>query len=304
MRIVTYTPNPAVDLWSACEEIRPTEKIRVGETRYDPGGGGINVARVLHTLGTEVFAVYCAGGATRSLFDTLLQRTGVPGHDVPIAGDTRVSSVVRERSTGREYRFVPEGPEVTPDECAAALAALEAARGDWLVASGSLPRGMPVTHYVDVARLATQRGMAFALDVSGRTLEATVAAGGIALLKVSQTELEDLVGHPLGSPDTVAAAARELCGTGRVRQVVVSLGPDGAVLADARKIVTATAPRIAVMSTVGAGDSFLGGLLHGFACGFTDEEALRLAVAAGSAACLREGTQLASRGDVERLLAG
>jgi 6-phosphofructokinase 2 len=301
MSIVTYTPNPAIDAWSACDVVVPTEKTRVGDVRYDPGGGAINVARVLRALGTPVEAVYLAGGITGPVFDGLLLREGMQGVRIPIAGDTRISQVVLERSTGREFRFVAEGPVVTAREAGAALEVLSSAPCDWIVASGSLPRGLGDDHYAKVAAVAQGRGVKFALDTSGRALLAAVEAGGVDLLKASRKELASLVGRDLKTPHAVAEAAGALVARG-IGCVLVSLGPDGAVLASADGLVEVPAPAVKVLGTVGAGDSFLGGFLHGTANGLHASEALRLAVAAGTAACLHPGTQLALVHDVRAIL--
>jgi 6-phosphofructokinase 2 len=302
MAVVTYTPNPAIDAWATCEAILPTEKIRVRDVRYDPGGGGINVARVLHALGTPVEAVYLSGGRTASLFDGLLGGIGLPGRCVPIEGDTRMSHAVHERSTGREFRFVADGPLVSPAEVRAAMAVLEGCSCDWIVASGSLPRGVGEGHYADVARLARNKGARFALDTSGEALSATVAAGGIDLLKASRGELGSLVGRTLTVPEDIAAAAAAVLAGNRIGRVLVSLGPDGALLATRETVIRVPAPSVAVSGTVGAGDSFLGGFLHGLVSGLAEGDALALAVAAGSAACLRPGTQLVHPGDVRRIM--
>ncbi|NBS02982.1 MAG: hypothetical protein EBS72_12795 [Rhizobiales bacterium] len=114
--IITYTANPAIDVWAQCDTVVATEKTRVTDVRYDAGGGGINVARVLVALGAQALPVYLAGGATGPLFETLLKRTINQSEPISIAGDTRLSEVIYERSTGRELRFVAEGPMITAQE--------------------------------------------------------------------------------------------------------------------------------------------------------------------------------------------
>ena len=301
MSIVTYTPNPAIDAWSSCEVVVPTEKTRVGAVRYDPGGGGINVARVLRALGTPVQAVYLAGGITGPVFDGLLQREALPCVRIPIAGDTRISSVVLERSTGREYRFVPEGPVVSDVESRAALDVLARAPCRWIVASGSLPRGIGDDHYAKVAAVARARGVGFALDTSGAALAAAVAAGGVSLLKASRQELASLTGRDLVGRQAIVEAASAVVRRG-VESVLVSLGPDGALLVSAEGVTECPAVPVKVVGTVGAGDSFLGGFLHAAHRGVPAEGALKLAVAAGSAACLHPGTQLALLDDIRSLV--
>ena len=305
-RIITYTANPAIDVWAQCDQIVPTEKTRVRDVRYDAGGGGINVARVLTALGADALPVYLAGGATGPLFETLLKRTIPKGEVIAISGDTRLSEVVYERSTGRELRFVAEGPVITAQETAQVLDHVrrtldQASTGDWLVASGSLPRGLPARHYRDLAEMAHAKGLLFALDCSGEALRTSCREGRIDLLKLSKSELGEITHHPLTDRASVETAALELVGGGRIGRVLVSLGPQGALLADKHGLAFAPAIPIEVKSTVGAGDSFLGGFLYGLTRGETPADALATAIKAGSAACLNPGTKLVDRGQFDRL---
>jgi 6-phosphofructokinase 2 len=297
----TYTPNPTIDVWGEVERIYPTEKMRSTGVRHDPGGGGINVARMLHELGSSVVAVHWSGGATRSLFEALLERSGLPARPVPIAGDTRICQILRELETGHEFRVVPDGPQATQAVCDAGLAVLADVPADWIVASGSLPPGAPVDHYARVAELARRRGCRFALDCAGAPIRAVLASGSVDIVKVSRSELAHLVARPLETAAAVDDAALAVLRTTQVARILVSLGPDGALLADSAGLHRVATPPATVVSTVGAGDSFLAGFLHALARGEEPTSALAMAVAVGTAACLRPGTQLAARADVERL---
>src|SRR5690349_14460266 len=148
----TLTLNPAIDVSSDTERVEPTRKVRTCNERIDPGGGGINVARVLHRLGTSVEAIYLAGGATGGSLDELLERAGLSRKLVRIADDTRTSLAVHDHSTGLDYRFVPEGPTVTSAELQACCDAIAEDSSDYFVASGSLPPGMPADFYATVGR--------------------------------------------------------------------------------------------------------------------------------------------------------
>jgi len=285
----TLTLNPSIDVSSEAERVEPEKKVRTCGERIDPGGGGINVARVLQRLGVNVEAIFLAGGATGQAFDALLERSGLTRRWVRIADDTRTSLTIHEHSGGREFRFVPEGPTIEPDELDLCREAIRAPACDYLVASGSLPPGVPDEFYADAGRLAREQGARFILDTSGAELRAALDAGGIHLLKASKEELDR---------DFAAAIVRE----GRAELVALTLGSDGALLitADGSWFLPtlATEP----VSTVGAGDSFLAGMTCGLAQGRAPAEAFRMAVAAGAAATLSSGTDLAYAADVERLL--
>lgn len=301
--ILTLTLNPSIDLASEAETVRPTHKVRTAGERFDPGGGGINVARVLARLGSDVRALYLAGGVTGPVLGGLLDRTGTPHRALPIAGDTRISLAVHERSSGQEFRFVPQGPEVSVAECAQCLAELQATPCRWLVLSGSLPRGVPAGFYADMVAAARRRGTQVVLDTSGPALKATLAAGGVTLVKPSWGEMEELIGHPLREPQVLQAAARSLVDRGLAQVVVVSQGHEGALLAHADGVLQLPALPVQARSAVGAGDSFVAAMTHGLACGLPLEQAFRLGVAGGTAAVLTPGTDLCHAADVWRLAA-
>ncbi|WP_181705727.1 1-phosphofructokinase family hexose kinase [Chthonobacter rhizosphaerae] len=299
--IVTLTLNPAVDGSADAEVVRPTHKIRTTNERYDPGGGGINVSRVIQSLGGDALAVYLAGGATGSVLDELLDARGLRRLRLPIRDHTRVSHAVHERSTGLEYRFVPEGPLVAEAEWTACLSTV--ADLDWhvLVASGSLARGVPEDVYVRLQRLAAGRGGKLVLDTSGPALKAALQHGGLYLVKPSIGEFESLVGRTLGTKAEVGTAAADLVTAGRAEIVAVTLGHEGAVLATAGETLYLPAPDVEARSAVGAGDSFVAAMTYALSLGRPAAEALALGVAAGSAAVLSPGNDLCAKPDVDRL---
>ena len=298
--IVTLTLNPAIDASCQADEVHPIHKIRTSHERYDPGGGGINVARVIRELGGEALAVYCAGGLTGEAFDRMVDATGLARRSIGIAGLTRVSHTVFERKSGGDYRFVPEGPALRAEEWQEALAALEPLDADYLVASGSLPQGVPADFYARVAGAVRPKGVRLVLDTSGAALREALAAG-VHLIKPSRGELERLLGRPLREPAALEEAARSIVADGGAEIVAVSLGADGALLATRDGCVRLRSPPVEPQSAVGAGDSFVAGMTLGLAEGRPPKEAFALAVATGTATVLTMGTELCRRADVVRL---
>jgi 6-phosphofructokinase 2 len=298
--IVTLTLNAAIDGAAEAEAIRPIHKIRTWAERYDPGGGGINVARVIKELGGSALAVYLSGGATGPILDQLVQAAGIEIRRIPIRGHTRVSHTVHERSTGLEFRFVPEGPIVTAVEWQACLSALEQIDCDYLVASGSLPRGVPPDLYARVGQIATEKGARLVLDTSGEALR-EAARQGVYLIKPSLGELESLIGQKLPGPSDQEAAAQELIASGAAEIVALTLGRDGALFASRGKSVRMQGLTVVPKSAVGAGDSFLAGMTMGLAQGRSPEDAFVLGMAAGTAAVLTAGTELCRHADVKRI---
>jgi 6-phosphofructokinase 2 len=240
--IVTITLNPAVDGASEADEVRPIRKVRTTNERYDPGGGGINVARVLAELGRPALPVYLAGGATGAVLDDLLAARGLAGRRISIGGHTRISHAVFERSSGLEYRFVPEGPRIAEEESRRLLAAVEDLDFDYCVASGSLPRGVPDDFYVALARVVARKGGRLVLDTSGAELKAAVTAGGLYLVKPSLGEFEGLIGRSLREAAAQEAAARELVGGGGRRDARRQPRPRGRSAGDSRRSAAVLTP--------------------------------------------------------------
>jgi 6-phosphofructokinase 2 len=298
--IVTLTLNPTIDASCQADEVAPVHKIRTFDERYEPGGGGINVARVIRELGGDAIAVYLAGGLTGQAFTRMVDAIGLEHRAVPISGDTRVAHTVYERASGQEYRFVPQGPAIHGDEWQACLRELEALDYDYLVASGSLPSGVPEDFYAQVAQMAAERGARLMLDTSGAALKRALDAG-VYLVKRNLRELETAVGRALREPAEQDEAARQLIARGRAQIVTVSLGAEGALLATGEGCYRLRAPRIRPRSAVGAGDSFVGAMTLGLAEGRPPRDAFALAVAAGTAAVLTMGTELCRREDVLRI---
>lgn len=298
--IITLTLNPTIDGAAEAETIRPVRKVRTSNERYDPGGGGINVARVITELGGPVRAYYLAGGATGSVLDSLLSRVGADFQRIDIAGDTRISHVVFERSTGLEYRFVPEGPRVSDAEWQKSLEILETVSFDYLVASGSLPLGVPEDYYARVSRLVAGKGARLVVDTSGKALAAALDGGGLLFAKPSLGELEQLSGGELEGTARQHEAAMAFVESGKVDYMAVTLGHHGAFLAGRDGVTRLPALPVKPRSAVGAGDSFVAAMTLRLAQGAPVEEAFMFGMAAGTAAVLTPGTELCRREDVER----
>ena len=300
--IVTLTMNPALDVSTSTAAVRPTDKLRCSTPGFEPGGGGINVARVVHALGGEVLALFPSGGPAGATLCHLLQAAGLRFRAIPIGGATRESLTVDEEESGEQYRFVLPGPELTAAEQAECLRAVEAAAppSGFVVASGSLPPGAPADFYATLGAACGARGARFVLDTSGAALRHGPGARAY-LLKPNLREAEELLGTAIRGEAAEESAAREMVERGFARVVVISLGSRGAVFADGS--AAGRLPPIAVeaKSAVGAGDSMVAGIVLGLDRGLAVAEAVRLGQAAGAAALLTPGSGLARRADVERL---
>jgi 6-phosphofructokinase 2 len=301
--IVTLTINPAIDIFVNVGRVEPTRKMRCSAPKRDPGGGGINVARVAHRLGGSVTAIYPMGGAIGKLLHRLVDREGIDSIVTPSHVETRENFTAYEESTGEQYRFVLPGSTLHRAEWEAVLEKLTTLPQPpkFVVASGSVPPGVPDDFFARVARHARTLGAQSVIDTSGVALKAALAEG-VFLIKPNLVELSDLVGASLDNDEARLRACRKLIEDGRVKIVALTLGEDGALLVTADQAFRAEPMAIEPVSAVGAGDSFVGGLVAALASGKSLPEAFRMAVAAASAAVTSPGTELCREDDVQRLL--
>ena len=298
--IVTITPNPAVDLSTSVELIVPVAKLRGTSQRRDPGGGGINVARVIKRLGGDVSALYPIGGVTGDLLRKLLDSEGVASRTFAIAEETREDFFVSEIST--HNRFILPGPQLSESEWRELLRLFSAIEPfpRIVVASGSLPGGVPDDFYARVAKIANQRGGRMVLDTSGPALTAAVAEG-VDIIKPNLREMRELTGREPSGAAEWEAAAKSLVHSGKVAVVALTMGHLGAVLVTKNQVLRSQPLAVIPVSAVGAGDSFLGALIWQLASGADLEACFRQAVAAGAAALLNPGTGLCLPADIKRL---
>jgi 6-phosphofructokinase 2 len=301
--IVTLTINPAIDIFVNVNRIEPTRKLRCSAPKRDPGGGGINVARAAHRLGADVAAIYPTGGAIGKLLHKLVEREGIASLVTPSHVETRENFTAFEMETGEQYRFVLPGSTLHRAEWEACLDALTSLpeKPHYVVASGSVPPGVPDDFFAQVARRAKALGAKSVIDTSGPALEAALGEG-VTLIKPNLVELIEFSASSLETDAERVAACRALIAGKRAEIVALTLGEDGALLVSGDRAWRAEPMAIDVVSTVGAGDSFLGGLVAALAAGQPLEHAFRVAVAAASAALLSPGTELCQEGEVKRLL--
>jgi len=302
--IATLTMNPALDITTTIDGPISAGKLRCGPARYDPGGGGINVARVAHILGAPVTAVFPAGGTIGEFItDKLVTETEIAVRRVEIAGTTRENFTVNEPHTGRQYRFTLPGPNLSRTEQIDCLNQLWWAAGSaqYIVASGSLPPGVAPDFYQRVADMCRVTDVRLVLDTSGTGI--VQITSGVFLLKTDPAELGAHVGRELCTQADQVDAAGALIEQGCAENVVISLGRNGALL-----ITAAGAryhPPVVVQpgGGVGAGDALVAAITVGLNRGVPLDIALRLGVAAGAAALLAPGTVACQRHDIEDLLA-
>ncbi|QCB47730.1 1-phosphofructokinase family hexose kinase [Hydrogenophaga sp. PAMC20947] len=301
-RVLCLTMNPSVDLATETPRVLPTHKLRCSDAVHDAGGGGINVARVITRLGGTCDSVCPAGGPSGHWLEVRMAQDGLRYTTIPIAEETRVSFCVHEGETGEEFRFVMPGPRLAASEWQACLDHLThmAVFPDYLVASGSLPPGVPDDFYARLAKLCRERGSKLVMDGSGPALAAALAEG-VFLWKPNLKELTEFTGLALRTPVEWQAAAARCVARGQAEVVALTLGHLGALLVTREGIWSAPALAIEVASAVGAGDSFVGGMVWGLQSGLSLPDAFAWGVASGSAALMSVSTGLSRREDAQQL---
>lgn len=299
--ILTVTLNPALDLSARVPELRAGPKLRLSDPVTEPGGGGVNVARVIHGLGGKVCAWVALGGATGAQLATLLRAQGVAVQVFDVPFDTRSNWAITD-DAGAQYRLQLPGADWPAGLCAAALADIAARAQGLVVLSGSLPPGLPASFPADLAHALPPGRLA--LDTSGAALDYVVDHPDpkLFLLRMDSAEAEGLAGQALPDLASAAAFAKSLQGRGVAQWVSVACGAQGNVIAGPEGAVHICRPPIVpVTSAVGAGDSFMGALVLALAEGRAMPEALRQGTAAAAAAVMTPASALCRPEDVARL---
>ena len=263
--ILTLTLNPALDVSTDVDRVEPVHKLRCSAEHLHPGGGGINVARVSQRLGSPVLAMFPSGGLVGQALQCLLSAEGIAQYPIAIEQETRQNFSVHETSTGQDFRFVLPGPTLSPKEWEDCLSAClaQVPQASWVVLSGSLPHGAPDDSYAQWIQRIRALNRRVVLDASGPALRAALQQG-VQLVKPSLRELAELCGRELRTPDEQLSAAKALVRSGQAQVVALSLGESGALVVTESHQWRAPALPVEVKSTIGAGDSFLGGWLHGW----------------------------------------
>lgn len=300
--VLTLTLNPCVDVSYDINRLIEDQKVHANANRLDPGGNGINVARALKRLQIPATACTVLGGEIGDLFTRLVAGQIDDLHSVRIDGETRINVTLQQQQPRAQFEVSGIGPQIdsaTLQHITDTL--LRLAGHGFAVLTGSRMPGVPTDYYADLCRKLHAQGARVVVDAQGEMLEQAIAAKPF-LIKPNRFELEQLVQRTLPDAPAVVAAAQSICARG-VEWVCVSLGQEGAVLVSATQVHVGMAPLVSVVSTVGAGDSMVGGLISGFVRGVTPADTLRLALACGSATAAQPGTELFDPAALPALLA-
>ena len=299
--IITVTLNPSIDKSTIVPALFPEKKMKCTAPRFEPGGGGVNVARAIKKLGGNATAIYLAGGYTGKFFTQLLNNEKIETVVVETAKHTRENLIVFDSSSTLQYRFGMPGPTIEENEWRKLIDIIEKINDvDFIVASGSVPAGVPLNIFAEIAAIAKNKKAKFIVDTSGKPLQ-HAAAEGVYLLKPNLGELSSLVGEEEMNTDMINIVAREIIAKGQCEVVVVSMGAAGAMLVTKEISQQIVPPAVKRKSTVGAGDSMVAGIVLSLSRGKSIIDAVKYGIACGTAATINSGTALCRAEDAERI---
>ena len=302
IKILTLTMNPAIDKSAGVKQIEPDKKLRCQEPIFTPGGGGINVARAIHNLGGEAKAIYPAGGPTGDMLEQLLEKEGIYQYRIKVKNWTRENVSIVEETTNNQYRFEMPGSPLDEHERTLSLEAVlnESKIVDYLVASGSLPPGVPDDFYAQLAKKTQGTHLKLIVDTSGESLK-KLKGSGLFLLKPNLREFREFTGLELLNEEDQKRVGRELVDNGTCKVLVLSLGADGVLLVTHKNQVRFHSPKVAVKSRIGAGDSTVAGIVLGLTKDMGIKEAVMFGIACGASTVMSPGNELCQKSDVDRI---
>ena len=299
--IVTITFSPCIDKSTSVASLVPEKKLHCSTPKLEPGGGGINIARAIKKLGGESIAIFPSGGYTGKYFNHLLEKENIPSVIIETNNETRENIIVFDESSTNQYRFGMPGTALNESEWKQCLTAVEEINDiEFIIASGSLPPGVPSNIYAQLARIAKNKNAKFVVDTSGEALKQAVEEG-VYLLKPNLGELCSLGGKATLQTMEVKDVARAIIEKEKCEVMIVSMGADGAMLVTKDMAEIIIAPTVIRKSTVGAGDSMLAGIIFYLSKGRGIVEAAQYGVACGTAATLNAGTELCKKEDADKL---
>jgi 1-phosphofructokinase len=294
--IYTLTLNPSVDYIVEADEFILGELNRSKNETKLPGGKGINVSRVLRSMGVESKAIGFLGGFTGKYIEEYLNREGIYTGFVKVDGDTRINIKLK---ADIETEINARGPEVSTLSIGLLKEQIkQLGNGDFLVLAGSIPSGMPKSIYEEIVQICKDTGAEVLIDAEGELLK-TVLDYRPFLIKPNHHELGQFFDKEIETTEDAIFYGKKLIEAG-AKNVIVSLADKGAVFINEPSAFIASVPRGEVKSSVGAGDSMVAGFLANYLKTENSKEAFRYSVASGSATAFSIGLCTADK--VEQLL--
>lgn len=303
--IITVTLNPAVDLTATLDELQPGKVNRARDARCGVGGKGINVAGCIADWGIPVLATGVLGRGNDAPFSDFFRDKGIQDRFVRTAGETRTNIKLLDLSSGLTTDINLPGLTFDGDTYDMVLDVLEqeVVAGALVVLAGSLPSGLDDGIWARLTAALNRRGARVVLDASGAPLAEALAAPKGELpfaIKPNRRELQNWIGRPLETEADIADVGRALVERG-INLVVISRGAEGAIFVRRSGALSAKLPVVNALSTVGAGDAMVAGIVTGIADNLGNEALARRAVAFATAKLGQIGAQLPAPDDVRQM---
>ncbi len=306
--ILSVTLNPSVDHALFLDKLNIGDTNRVERTERDAGGKGVNLSRIVAELGSTTMATGFLGGGPGDYVRGSLDRQGVSNCFVQVEEDTRINFSVEDASDQPPTTFNEKGPTISPERFDELFRVIKGLIDHvrWIAVGGSLPPGVPNDAYARFVRFAHEHGVKVSLDADNEPMRLGVEAGP-DFVKPNSKEAARLLGRELREIDDAVAGARELQEKLHKAHahdpiVVISLGERGAVLASSSGVYRGESPKVEAISTVGSGDSLIGGMLWAIEQGKPLGEALQWGLACGAATASTDGSEIGRRAKIMELL--
>lgn len=295
LNILTITLNPSIDKSITVPGLVADCKLHCRIQDIEPGGGGINVSRAIKNLGGTSMCWFLEGGYHGDYLIQLVRQKNLDYKSFRILNETRENIILFDESARSQYLLDTVGPLVSRIEGLSILKAVKNVNDiDFIVASGSLPDGVPKDFYGRLAGIVKPKGIKLILDTSGEALELALKEG-IYLFKPNLKEFCDLTGATPENFEDVQLKAKALIKSKFCEVVVISLGAQGGLLISKDCSEHIAAPIVKKESTVGAGDSMLAGIVYQLSLGSNLHTAVTYGVASGAAATVQVGTALCTK---------
>jgi len=301
--ILTITLNPAIDRSYRIDSFVAGGRYRILDATETIGGKGINVAKILHHLEHDVYTTGFRGGFNGKHIKSYLDHINLPNGFIEIVEESRNFSVINDLKTKQETILNEVGPRIKPEELELFLVLfrdiLKEKSFDWVVMAGSVPQNIPTSIYHDLISIAKEFDVKVIVDAKTPYLNRAME-GKPYMLKPNKKEFMELVNMDQWDFDTAIRLGKDLVRTYETR-LLLSLGSEGSVYIDEKRILKAEFEPISILNTIGSGDSLVAGYLSGAIDGLNIEESLIRATAYSLSNALKKGIGCIELDEVEKL---
>ena len=283
--IYTLTLNPAIDYYMSMENFQLGSLNSLEEGYTLPGGKGINVSKVLKNFSVESKALGFIGGFTGDYIKKHLNEYEIESDFIELQENTRIN--IKLKTKDSETEIAGKSPTISKENVEELLKKFEEIKkDDVVILSGSVPNSISKSIYADIIKRLL-KDCKVILDTRGLPFVEGLKEG-VFLTKPNNHELEEFFNRKLNNIEEIIQAGKDLQALGS-KNVLISLGKDGSILITEKEVYIGNAPQGKLISSVGAGDSMVAGVVYGIAKGMTLEDSYKYGIASGSSTAFSEG---------------